>query len=200
MARDKEEDFIYKVDEAKLFVLLGEGKDKDNVTLRKRPPTVKNPQAPAIYTTRNWNSEFQTLMDQEDSYEKFLQLSQLAQDFGYSAEALGKIIISEVNNPPTAKTLKPSTDGGNLESDKFVVGGIQFRFAVDMTGVYNGDEFAMKASSHDIHGLMNYMASGVKEFHYPLMALIDYHGYRLIATSMLPIDEKTIKYVVQMEV
>ncbi len=34
-----------------------------------------------------------------------------------------------------------------LTGDKFTVGGILFRFAVDMTGVYNGDEFAMKVAS-----------------------------------------------------
>lgn len=30
----------------------------------------------------------------------------------------------------------------------------------------------MKAASHDIHGLMNYMACGIKEFHFPLMVLL----------------------------
>jgi hypothetical protein len=49
----------------------------------------------------------------------------------------------------------------------------------------NDDEKAMKAASHDLKGLVYYSSCGVAGLSYPLMSLIDYLGYRLIAMSIL---------------
>jgi len=56
------------------------------------------------------------------------------------------------------------------------------------------DERATKAASHDLAGLMAYYNTFTPGLYYPLMALIDYRGYRLIAQSLLPVDKTTIKY------
>jgi hypothetical protein len=58
----------------------------------------------------------------------------------------------------------------------------------------SNDYAAAKVAGHELKGLQAYMNAGVKELHYPLMALVDYRGFRLIAMSILPIDRGTIVY------
>lgn len=50
------------------------------------------------------------------------------------------------------------------------------------TGPYNGsDEAAAKAAGHDLKGTIHYFNTGLREIHLPLMALIDYKGFRMTA-------------------
>ena len=56
-----------------------------------------------------------------------------------------------------------------------------FKFAVDDNGLYRGDDNARKTASHEINGLMNYYHCGIEKLHFPLIAYIDYRGYRLQA-------------------
>ena len=53
----------------------------------------------------------------------------------------------------------------------------------------------MKAAGHEMNGLISYYnhLHGT-ELKIPLMALIDYRGYRLTAISLLPIAKETIVY------
>src|SRR5690554_6514123 len=52
----------------------------------------------------------------------------------------------------------------------------------------------MKAASHELKGLQHYYHSNVPGLHFPLMAYIDYRGWRLQALSLLPIDANTLCY------
>ena len=52
----------------------------------------------------------------------------------------------------------------------------------------------MKAARHDLKGLMHYYQCSISELRVPLMALVDYRGFRLIAMSLLPINSATICY------
>ena len=45
---------------------------------------------------RNWNEEFQVLMDMPPCEEKYEKLGHLSQDFVHQAQVFGQIIISEV--------------------------------------------------------------------------------------------------------
>jgi hypothetical protein len=56
---------------------------------------------------KNWNHEFQALLDQSDSKEKFEKIRDLASDFVYCAKTYGIIIISELSLPYEEKTVKP---------------------------------------------------------------------------------------------
>ncbi len=69
-----------------------------------------------------------------------------------------------------------------------------FKFAVDNHKLYGSDELVMKAAAHELVGLMSLIECNVPGLHFPLFTLIDYHGYRMIATSMLPIDKTTLVY------
>ena len=43
-------------------------------------------------------------------------------------------------------------------------------------------------------GLIGYFNLSIEDLHFPLMALVDYLGFRLIAMSLLPINKNTIVY------
>jgi Clustered mitochondria len=51
------------------------------------------------------------------------------------------------------------------------------------------DEAAMKAASNELLGLSTYFSLGIKKLRYPLLAIIDYKGFRMIAVSVLPISK-----------
>ena len=53
--------------------------------------------------------------------------------------------------------------------------------------MYGGDHFAMKSASHELTSLMRFYGSS--HLRVPLMCIIDYHGYRLVAMSILPLKE-----------
>jgi hypothetical protein len=85
--------------------------------------------------------------------------------------------------------------GGVAGGTKFSHNGIIFKFAVDESGLYGGnDELIMKTAAHDLVGLMALIECNISGLHFPLLALIDYLGYRLIACSILPIDRSTLVY------
>lgn len=130
--------------------------------------------ADTLVEERDWNGEFQvcafvcgfcllatltgwrqTLLEMEDGVEKFALLRGLYTDFGYAADAYGRIIISERYLPVEMKTIRPAKMGGFAGGEKYIVRNIMFKFAVDQrndaTGkwLYGGeqpnDEAAMVA-------------------------------------------------------
>ena len=61
--------------------------------------------------------------------------------------------------------------------------------------ILTGTENAMKSASHELIGLDAYFTHGLsKNVHFPLLCVIDYRGYRLLASSQLPISGKTLVY------
>ena len=56
------------------------------------------------------------------------------------------------------------------------------------------DEAAQHVAGNELRGLISFFKCNVKDLHVPLMALIDYLGFRLVAISLLPIDRSTIIY------
>jgi len=160
----------------------------------------------------DWNEEFQAGLDLPEGTEKWETLSRLARDFVYCSKTYGKIIISEYYLPAGEKTIKPFNAGGLAGGTKYLCSSIFFKFALDgpipkkkpedpdepVRWMYGGskpnDQAAMKAARNDMLGLLSYYNSDVKGLHYPLMSLIDYRGFRLIAMSILPINKNTIRY------
>lgn len=53
----------------------------------------------------------------------------------------------------------------------------------------------MKSGGHDLKGLIALRQIDMPQIHLPLMALIDYRGFRVVAISLLPIGkEDTLVY------
>lgn len=153
----------------------------------------------------DWNERFQTIMDMissfslntsvSDEINANLALIGLAEDFLYSATAYGKIIISEVYLEDKKKTIRPTNIGGVAGGSKYIVHNILFKFALDTEGLYGkNDEGAAKVAAHELRGLQAYANCNLNQICLPLMALVDYRGFRLIAISILPISKSTLIY------
>jgi len=121
-----------------------------------------------------------------------MELLDLSQDFIHTAKTYGRIIIME--RYLHRKTIFPLDLGGTAGGDKYLVSNILFKFAVNSNGVYGNDEAAAKVAGHELKGLMGYWNCGIEQLNVPLMALVDFLGFRLIAMSILPIDRSTIVY------
>lgn len=154
---------------------------------------------------KNWNRELQELLDTDPSEQKYLKLRELAHDFNLTAEVYAKILISELFVAANEKTIPPSSIGGFAGGQKFICQGILFKFAVDvqlpdtdswMYGKNAPDNVgAMKAAASELRHIVALSnAVGDTDLRVPLMALIDYRGFRLVASSLLPISSHTIVY------
>jgi len=152
-----------------------------------------------------WNDRFQelwqhirqhtpeTLLDERMYYNE--QLISLSQDFHHAAKTYGKMIISEVYLPLENKTIKPASVGGQAGGDKYIVQDILFKFAVDSHNLFDGDDWAAaKVAGHERKGLVCYFSLGLPDVCVPLMAIVDYRGFRLIAISLLPIHSLSLVY------
>eukprot|EP01124_Arcella_intermedia_P007744 TRINITY_DN14795_c0_g1_i2.p1 TRINITY_DN14795_c0_g1~~TRINITY_DN14795_c0_g1_i2.p1 ORF type:complete len:549 (+),score=143.34 TRINITY_DN14795_c0_g1_i2:117-1649(+) len=152
----------------------------------------------------NWNRRFRACLNRlrrleptsqlSDRIETNLDLMHLAQDFIYAATAYGKIIISEYYLPRKEKTIKPCALGGLMGGQKYIVHNILFKFAVDNRGLFGSDYAAAKVAGNELRGLISYFNCHIEDLNVPLMALVDYRGFRLIAMSILPVGEGTIIY------
>lgn len=56
-------------------------------------------------------------------------------------------------------------------------------------GIYGGDTFAMKSASLELLGLKWFFNLNIPGLHVPLMAVINFRGWRLICTSALPLGK-----------
>jgi len=98
------------------------------------------------------------------------------------------IMRSEHCLPDSRKTIKPVSVAGIAGGEKYICCGLFFKFCIDEHGLYGGTENAMKTASHELKGLQNYFHTNVEGLCVPLMAFIDYRGWRLMAVSLLPIS------------
>lgn len=166
------------------------------------------PRAPDLAITDNaYNRRFQEIMELSGP-SKYIQMAALGRDFVSLAEVYGRIIVSERCLPPEQKSIKPVALGGQAGGSKFIVQGILFKYALDVKigegskrekWLYGGkrrdDAAAMKAASNELLGLSSFIkCNATNNIRFPMMALIDYCGYRLVAVSTLPINANTIVY------
>jgi alpha-tubulin suppressor-like RCC1 family protein len=149
----------------------------------------------------DWNRRFQQVLlsvAQADSPQErqrcYSELSALVIDFINMATTYARIIIGETFLPLEEKTIKPVDFGGVAGGEKFIVHGILFKFANNRSGLYPDEGAAAKVAAHDLKGLRAYFNAGMPGLHYPLMALVDYSGFRLSCQSLLPIDADTLVY------
>jgi len=157
---------------------------------------------PELSEASNWNHRFQkciTKMQADADYNNELPLEEkvsmnvellhLSQDFIHAAATYGKIIISEVYLPNKKKTIKPVTIGGQAGGDKYVINNILYKFALDSHNLFQGSDYAAaKVAGAELKGLISYFSLEDPDLCLPLMALVDYRGFRLIAMSVLPLS------------
>jgi tetratricopeptide (TPR) repeat protein len=73
------------------------------------------------------------------------------------------------------------------------VNSILFKFAVD-NGLYGSEYAAMKVAGHELKGMMSYADCQVPGLGLPMMALVDFMGFRLIAMTLLPLAKGSLIY------
>ena len=65
---------------------------------------------------------------------------------------------------------------------------------MDIHGLYGSDHAAAKAAGNELRGLTSFFNNTDNQLCFPLMALIDFLGVRLIAMSLLPISSRSLVY------
>eukprot|EP01102_Stenamoeba_stenopodia_P002205 TRINITY_DN1198_c0_g1_i1.p1 TRINITY_DN1198_c0_g1~~TRINITY_DN1198_c0_g1_i1.p1 ORF type:complete len:1050 (+),score=251.40 TRINITY_DN1198_c0_g1_i1:69-3218(+) len=151
---------------------------------------------PELCQNRDWTKEFQAIMADAPRHERGERLRLLSEAFVDAATKIGRIIIRERNLPTYERSILPLSGKGVAGGEKFVQNSIFFKYAIDSHRLYGGnDEHAMKVAGHELKGGTALMSCGMMlGLNFGLMCLIDYRGYRLIATSSLPISQDTIVY------
>jgi len=138
--------------------------------------------------------------DEEITKSKYMEIKNISDEFLSAASKYATIIIDELHKPWNKKTLFPhsrrsvdgrgSAGGRGRDSEKYhyFYRNIHFRVLVDDDGIFDGsDELAAKAGGHEIRGSKEYLKIGQEKVTIPLQALIDVHGFRVLAVSELPI-------------
>lgn len=152
-----------------------------------------------------WQVRLEACLENPDDRERAQEMQIMSMEFVSTANLYGQVIIAEKDLPDSQKTVKPSfLLGGFAGGNKFVVGGLLFKFAKDVrlaTGeyLYGGsapnDEAAHKAAGHERKSLLEVLqfsvASGSR-LRAPLITVVDYLGSRLTAQSLLPIGDTLV--------
>lgn len=118
----------------------------------------------------------------------------IVREFVSYAEMIARVIIDEAYLPIEQKSIKPVDVGGVAGGQKYLFKGIFFKFAIDSMGIYGGDSNAAKAANREILGIKAYFWARVPDLRVPITILVDYRGFRIIATPCLPIGKGTLKY------
>lgn len=159
-----------------------------------------------MHLNRDFNKDYQVLMEaaesKPDDLEILTELRLLTKEFLDTAQSVGCIIIDELFEPH--KTIPPVDIGGIAGGVKYVYRNILYKICLDTEldehrgwmhgGSKPSHEKAMKTGAHELRGIMHYSSLRVSGLHFPLMLVMDYKGFRLVAEALLPINKETIKY------
>jgi hypothetical protein len=137
---------------------------------------------------KDWQGEFQTLLRMPDSYEKWRGIARLGLDFQHAASLYARVIVSECKLPENQKTIHTADVGGVAGGIKVICQGILFKVAVDKHGMYGSDANAAKSAGHEFKSTTAFFDLQLPDVQLPLMAIIDYRGFRVTAMSLLPIS------------
>ena len=146
----------------------------------------------------DWNGRFQAAMALPETSEsarlrKFSALVAVNRDFVSVASSYARTLIVEQFLPEDKKSVRPTPVGGIAGGQKFAWRGILFKFADGETGPYGGsDEAAAKALGHDLKGANQLLGCGIPGLNVSLQAVIDFHGFRMHAQAMLPVNSTTL--------
>eukprot|EP01090_Pellita_catalonica_P018797 TRINITY_DN6182_c0_g1_i1.p1 TRINITY_DN6182_c0_g1~~TRINITY_DN6182_c0_g1_i1.p1 ORF type:complete len:798 (+),score=103.87 TRINITY_DN6182_c0_g1_i1:52-2394(+) len=165
---------------------------KNDVAQMKLSDSLFNLPAPDVFP--DWTQKFHDVLKCPPET-RSTELRNLINHFVETAKRFGQLIIKERNLPNEHKTVKPISGCGFAGGEKFKVANIFFKFAIDHNNLFPNDQCAMKVAGHELKGLTAVVSCGmILGLSFPLLALIDYRGFRLVATSVLPISKKTIVY------
>eukprot|EP01105_Mastigella_eilhardi_P017010 TRINITY_DN390_c0_g1_i3.p1 TRINITY_DN390_c0_g1~~TRINITY_DN390_c0_g1_i3.p1 ORF type:complete len:2090 (-),score=509.34 TRINITY_DN390_c0_g1_i3:37-6306(-) len=158
----------------------------------------------AARAARHMGSCDPTLLAQEEK--AWAEIRNIESDFVHAAQLYGKLIVEEKflpdkslgdgTKPSRKKTIKKSNVGGIAGGQKFIVNDIIFKFATDEEkGTFQGDDqLAAKIAGHELKSCIRFFSVSNCNIRVPLMANLDYLGFRLTAMARLPIMPETLVY------
>lgn len=144
----------------------------------------------------NWNNSFQNYIKllKTDPRKALGKIHLLYSNFLMTAQLYTKIIVEEYVLPIEDKTIRPISIGGIAGGDKYLIEGIFFKFALDKANLYGGHSNASKAAGHELRSLNLLLNQFPEDINFPLCVCIDYLGYRVLCTNVLPISHSTLIY------
>ena len=164
----------------------------------------KNDDDEGLTNIDNWNDGFKKINAKISSFSNntttaervmaYNDLIGLMEDFLLAVRSFGRIIISEAHLPDHERTIPTTSLGGVIGGQKYLVQGILFKFSSDEMGILgrDSDPLSAKIAGHELKGLLACVNELSDEgLESPLMALVDYKGFRLIAMSQMPISKET---------
>eukprot|EP00946_MAST-07B_sp_MAST-7B-sp1_P002776 g2776.t1 len=134
----------------------------------------------------HWNSRFQKALESKLNND----LTNLGNDFGFTAKLYAQVLIMEKNLPAWQKTILPVEIGGFAGGTKYIAHGIVFKFASDDQKLYGSHHNAAKAVGSELRHAAAIREAVGSKLSVPIGVSIDWHGYRLSATSLLPLKGK----------
>lgn len=145
-----------------------------------------------------FNERFQAALDlpsatPREALVRARLVRRLVHEFSLEATRIARIIVSERHLPVEAKSIQPVDAGGIAGGQKFRHGSVFIKYVID-DGLYGGDEFAIKSAEHEIKGLRAYLQCGLAQLRTPLFCLVDYRGFRLMCTGVLPLSRDSLAY------
>lgn len=78
--------------------------------------------------------------------------------------------------------------------EKYIEQGMFFKYALDKYRLYGSDEYAQKSARHELKSLLVIISTRIDNLHTPLVALIDYKGFSMLVSSILPINNDSLVY------
>jgi hypothetical protein len=136
---------------------------------------------------------------------KYEEIVGVCGEFIVAAKLAAVTIVQEMFLPLKERTLRPSStkpaDGRGLEGGRGWRGlklvydlphlGLHLRLCRDDDGIFGGsDEAAAKGrGGSERRGVEAYTRAQMQGVTLPLVAIVDYHGFRVVATSRLPIQK-----------
>jgi len=183
---------------------------KGDISLFER--TQRTAEAKNEVKMKSWNQAFLEAQDLPENtpdqvLKKYRLLSKLSTDFIEIAKVYGRTVISEYFLGKEYQTVETIKIGGVAGGTKYIVRGILFKLAVDPAVgsdpkrkhfVYGGKtrnyEYAAKAAGHELKGAINMHKYYNKGICVPMQALVDFHGYRLVAMPLLPLKGGKLIY------
>jgi hypothetical protein len=133
---------------------------------------------------------------------KYSEIKLVGKEFLEFAVHDAQIIVNEYFLPKYRKTVqvhheiavhgRPKYCGRGIDgqSQVFEAHNITYRVLTDDHGIFNGsDEYAAKAGSNERIGSIEYLKTRTKRLNVPLIATIDYFGFRVLAVSKLQCEE-----------
>lgn len=173
-----------------------------------------SPMDPTVPVRETWNSRFQKLVEvlirrqsaghypierNMREHKRFLkQLLRLNEDFVWTAQTYGKIIITELYE--SQKRIRPLDDVLGTMAVKYIAQNIFFKVACDKEHFFQGvPRYAAKTAGHELKGAISFSNTLTPGLNFPLMCNVDYLGHRLNAIAVLPVPPKGAGLILGME-